>query len=137
MGVVAGVDRRYTAAMITIALLVIVPALAPTPAPVDVPLLNAKWKPADLSAACEKAEKDTDAKLAALVAVADAKRTFKGSFEAFDGVTGDYGEMVSRLQFMKDIHTDKAVRDAAEECAERAGKYSVALSARKDLYLAM
>src|ERR1044071_1693068 len=123
--------------MITIALLVIVPALAPTPTPVDVPLLNTKWKPADLAAACEKAEKDTDARLATLVAIHDAKRTFKDSFESFDPITGDYGETVGRLQFMKDIHPDKGVRDAGEECAERSGKYSVALSARKDLYLAM
>ena len=103
----------------------------------DTPLLNAQWKPADLAAACAKAETDTDAKLAKLVAVPDDKRTFKDSFETFDAVTGDYGEIVARLEFMKEIHKDKGVRDAAAECEERAGKYAVALGARKDLYLAM
>jgi thimet oligopeptidase len=112
-------------------------AAPPAPAPVDVPALKTKWTPADLSAACEKAEKDTDAKLAQLVAIPDDKRTFKDSFEAFDLITADYGETVARLSFMKDIHPDQAVRDAGAACEERAGKYSVALSARKDLYLAM
>jgi thimet oligopeptidase len=104
---------------------------------VDVPALRFAWQPAELSAACAQAEKDTDAKLAALVAVKDAARTFAGSFEALDLAVADYQETTSRLSFMKDVHTDAAVRDAAAECEERAGKYLVALSARKDLYAAM
>jgi thimet oligopeptidase len=112
-------------------------ALLAPPTAVDVPPLRHKWTPGEIAAACEKAEKDTDAKLAALVAVPDAKRTFKESFESFDRILAEYGETVARLSFMKDIHPDGAVRDAGSACEERAGKYSVALSARKDLYLAM
>ncbi|MDP2341793.1 MAG: M3 family metallopeptidase [Deltaproteobacteria bacterium] len=112
-------------------------ATAPAAAPVDVPALRTVWTPAELSAACELAEKDTDAKLAKLVAVADDKRTFADSFVAFDLITADYSETVARASFMKDIHPDAPVRDVAAACEERAGKYAVALSARKDLYLAM
>src|SRR5687767_1166866 len=112
--------------------LLLVVALQGAPKTVDTPGLRTKWVPADLTAACEKAEKDTDARLAKLVAVPDDKRTFKDSFEEFDLAVGDYQETVWRMGFMKDIHTDAAVRDVAAKCEERAGKYLVALSARKD-----
>ncbi|OGQ09201.1 MAG: hypothetical protein A2138_22195 [Deltaproteobacteria bacterium RBG_16_71_12] len=106
-------------------------------AAVDVPPLRSRFTPEELSAACAKAEQDADGKLAALVAVPDAKRTFKDSFEALDAILGDYGETVARLSFMKDVHPLTPVRDAGAACEERAGKWTVAVSARKDLYLAM
>ncbi len=108
-----------------------------TPTPVDVPLLAFHITPEALTQQCEQAEKDTDAALKKLVDVPDDKRTFKDSFEAYDAVTGDYGETIARLTFLEQVHTDAKVRDAATACEERAGKYSVALSARKDLYMAM
>ncbi len=106
-------------------------------AAIDVPPLRSRFTPEELSQGCDKAEKDADAKLAALVAIPDAKRTFKDSFEALDAVVGDYSEAVARLSFMKDVHPLAPVRDAGAACEERAGKYAVALSARKDLYQAM
>lgn len=121
---------------------------APAPAPsmkesttamatVDVEPLRTKWTPAEITAGCEGIEKTTDAKLAALVAIPDAKRTFADSFGALDAAFGDFGEQAARHTFMKDIHTDAAVREAAGACEERIGKYAVAVSARKDLYQAM
>lgn len=107
------------------------------PVAIDVAPLRHIFQPAELIALCEQAEKDTDAALAALVAIPDDKRTFDDSFVAFDRITARYGETVGRLMFMKDIHKDPAVRDAGAACEERAGKYAVALSARKDLYAAM
>lgn len=114
------------------------PATAPTAAAaVEVPLLRHAWTPAELSAVCEKAEVDTDAALKAMVDIADDKRTFADSFEAFDRITGGYSETIARVLFMKEVHKDAAVRDAGAACEERSGKYGVALSARKDLYMAM
>lgn len=110
---------------------------APRAAAIDVPPLRTSYKPDELTAACEKTEKDADAKLAALVAIPDAKRTFQDSFEALDAILADYGEAVARLSFMKDVHTQAPVRDVAAACEERSGKWMVAVSARKDLYLAM
>jgi thimet oligopeptidase len=109
----------------------------PPPPPVDAPQLKTTWTAPELTTACEAAEKDSDARLAAIVAVAADKKTFANSFVALDLATADYGETVARLSFMKDIHPDAAVRDAGAACEERAGKYSVALSARKDLFDAM
>lgn len=111
-------------------------ALSASAATVDVPLLRFTWTPAELAAACEKAETDTDAALAKILAIPAAERTFQNTYVALDNVTGDYSEAVARLSFMKDMHKDAAVRDAGAACEERAGKYSVALAARDDLYQA-
>jgi Zn-dependent oligopeptidase len=111
-------------------------ALSASAATVDVPLLRFAWTPAELAAACEKAETDTDAALAKILAIPAAERTFQNTYVALDNVTGDYSEAVARLSFMKDMHKDAAVRDAGAACEERAGKYGVALAARDDLYQA-
>ena len=106
-------------------------------AAVDVPNLRYQYTPEEIAAACEAAEKTADAKLAALVAIPDAARTFQNSFVAFEQATTDYGDAVGRLSFMKEVHPDAKIREAAAACEERAGKYFVNVGARKDLYLAM
>jgi thimet oligopeptidase len=129
------------------------PATTPTPAPAPTPgastakdfaqvqpvegsPLETDRKPEEITAACAAAEKSADERLAKVVAVPDAQRTFAGTFEALEDITVDYSETVSRLTFLKDIHTDEKVREAAAACEVSAGKYGVALGARKDLYLA-
>ncbi|HVO31920.1 MAG TPA: M3 family metallopeptidase [bacterium] len=106
-------------------------------APVDVAPLRTSWTPADLTAACDEAQKTSDKRFAEVVAIPDAKRTFANTPLAMEQIGTDFGITVARLSFMKDIHTDEKVRAAAAECEENAGKYAVQLSARKDLYLAM
>lgn len=105
--------------------------------PVDVPLLRTAITPAELSAACLQAETDSDAKLAALVAQPDDRKSFASTFIAYEEAMADYGDAVGRLSFLKDIHPDAKVREAGAACEERAGKYMVQVGARKDLYLAM
>ena len=101
------------------------------------PPLKTQWTPEELKAACDEAEKTSDAKLAALVAVPDDQKTFANTFVAYEEAEADYADAVGRLGFMKDINTDAKVRQAGAECEEEAGKYSVKVGARKDLYLAM
>jgi thimet oligopeptidase len=110
---------------------------APAPTPVDVPPLRTKWTPEEISKACADFEKETDDRLAKMVAIDNAKRTFADSFESMELTIGDYSDNIARVIFMGQIHPDQKVRDAASACEERAGKYTVGLSARKDLYLAM
>ncbi len=123
------------------------PAAAPAPAPaqkafkdlaaVDVPGLKTDYSPEQVAQACEAAEKASDAKLAALVAIAPDKRTFANTVDAMEQAITDYGDVVGRLAFLKDIHPDAKVRAAGAACEERSGKYFVELGARKDLYLAI
>jgi thimet oligopeptidase len=103
--------------------------------PVDVPPLRTRWTPEEVKAACDQSEKVADAKLLEVVAIPDAQRTFANTADAIEQITTDWGDVVSRVSFMKDIHTDAKVRAAAAACEEQAGKYAVRLAARKDLYL--
>lgn len=105
--------------------------------PVAPPLLRYKWTPEELTAACQQAITSADAKLAAIVAVAPAQRTFANTFGAFEQMGADFGDTVYGLGFMKDIHPDAKVRDAGAACEETAGKYIVRTGARRDLYLAL
>ncbi|HEX9576209.1 MAG TPA: M3 family metallopeptidase [Myxococcales bacterium] len=104
--------------------------------PVDVPPLRTRWTPEEVKAACDQSEKVADAKLLEVVAIPDAQRTFANTADAIEQITTDWGDVASRVSFMKDIHTDAKVRAAAAACEEQAGKYAVRLAARKDLYLA-
>lgn len=116
------------------------PVTAPTAAvrkTVDVEPLRTNLAPDALAAACEKAEKDTDARLAKVVAIPDASRNFDNTLLELENATADYAETVARLAFMKHVHTDAKVREAGGACEERAGKYAVQLGARKDLYQAV
>ena len=99
--------------------------------------LRHRWTPAELTHACAEIEQRATGRLAELVAIPDAQRTFENSFKAFEDITSDYGDAAGRLNFLKDVHTDEAIRAASAECEEREHKYLVALGARKDLYLAM
>ena len=106
-------------------------------AAVDVPALRFDYTPEQLDQACAGAEKVVDDKLAAIVAIPDAQRTFANTFDAYEQALADYTDASGRLAFLKEIHPDAKVRDAAARCEERWGKHGVELGARKDLYLAM
>ena len=127
-----------------LALLLFVAACNPAPRPsaspkglVDAAPLRTDWTPEELQASCAEAEKTSDAKLAEVVGIPDAQRTFANTPEAIEQVTADWGEAVSRADFMKNIHVDEKVRAAAAACEEEAGKYAARLASRKDLYLAI
>ena len=105
--------------------------------PVAPPLLRSKWTPEELSAACQQAMTTADAKLAAIVAVPPAQRSFANTFGAFEAIGADFGDSVYGLGFMKDIHPDPKVREAGAACEENAGKFLVRTGARRDVYLAL
>jgi len=98
---------------------------------VDAAPLRTDWTPEQLKAACEEAQKTCDAKLAKIVAVPEAQRTFANTPEALEQVTTDWSEIVGRASFMKDIHRDEKVRSAAAACEEEAGKYGARIASRE------
>src|SRR5256712_670140 len=127
-----------------LALLLILAACSSAPRPsgapkglVDAAPLRTDWTPEQLQASCAEAEKTSDAKLAEVVGIPDAQRTFANTPEAIEQITADWSEVVSRAGFMKNIHVDEKVRGAAAACEEEAGKYAARLASRKDLYLAI
>src|SRR2546428_2725406 len=127
-----------------LALLLILAACSSAPRPsgapkglVDAAPLRTDWTPEQLQASCAEAEKTSDAKLAEVVGIPDAQRTFANTPEAIEQITADWSEVVSRAGFMKNIHLDEKVRAAAAACEEEAGKYAARLASRQRLYLAI
>src|SRR5690242_489692 len=75
-------------------------------AAVDVPDLRFDYTPEQLDQACADAEHAVDAKLAEIVAIPDAQRTFANSFGAAEQALADYGAASGRLAFLKESHPD-------------------------------
>jgi thimet oligopeptidase len=99
--------------------------------------LDTSLTPEAVTAGCADVEAKMDARLAEILAVPAANRTFETSFGGLEAAYQVFNETASRLHFLKDIHQDAKVREAAAACQERSGKYVVGLSARKDLYEAL
>lgn len=122
------------------------PATSPVDAPATAPAAGARVEavpldtslsPEAVTTGCADVETKMDAALTALLAVPAAQHTFDTSFGALEAAYQVFNETASRLHFLKDIHQDAKVREAAAACQERSGKYVVGLSARKDLYDAL
>jgi hypothetical protein len=122
------------------------PATSPVDAPATAPAAGARVEavpldtslsPEAVTTGCADVETKMDAALTALLATPAAQHTFDTSFGALEAAYQVFNETASRLHFLKDIHQDPKVREAAAACQERSGKYVVGLSARKDLYDAL
>lgn len=104
---------------------------------VAVPLLEFDLAPDLIAQRLTVAISESDAKLAAVVALPAAQRTFANTPEAIEQAIAGFWDTAQRLQILKDIHTDPKVREVAAAAEEKAGQYGVKTSARRDLYLAV
>lgn len=104
---------------------------------IAVPLLNHRLSPDAIGPALDKAMAECDAKLAALAALPALSRTFANTVEALEQAGASFSDAAMRLQILKEIHTDPAVREAAAAAEEKSGQYGVRMGARRDLYAAV
>jgi thimet oligopeptidase len=102
-----------------------------------VPVLAHHLTTAAIGSTLEAAIAACDARLASLVAIPVAQKTFENTVEAIEQATADFSDAALRLQVLKEIHTDPDVRSAAAEAEEKAGQYAVRIAARRDLYAAV
>lgn len=103
----------------------------------EIPFLAPDQTPQGIGRALDGAIEACDAALNRVAAVPDDERTFANTVDAIEQAVADYTDAAQRLQIWKDLHTDKAVRDAAAEAEEKSGQYLVKLAARRDLYKAV
>ncbi len=103
---------------------------------VPVPLIESRLSPDEILRRIQSAEAECDLALARSVAVPDAARTFENTAGAMEQAIASYSDVAQRLQILKDVHPDAKVRAAAATAEESAGKYSVKISSRRDLYRA-
>jgi thimet oligopeptidase len=105
--------------------------------PRTAPLLEHRLTPAELAARLDSARAASDAKLARVADMADGERTFANTVDAIEQAVSTFLDAAYRLQILKDVHTDPAVREAAAAAEERASQYGVQVGARRDLYRAV
>ncbi|MFN7134441.1 MAG: M3 family metallopeptidase, partial [Myxococcales bacterium] len=104
---------------------------------VDVPLIEHRLTPEEIADREARARTACHEKLSSIAAMPAAQRTFANTVDALEQAVMDYLDTTQRLGILKELHTDEKVRRAAGEVEEAAGKYLVALSARRDLYRAV
>lgn len=104
---------------------------------VAVPLLDHRIAPDDIATRLQARQDEAERRLDAVAALSDGARTFENTVEEIEQATADYVDTAQRLQILKDLHTDPAVRSAAAQAEEQAGRFLVKVGARRDLFRAV
>jgi Zn-dependent oligopeptidase len=75
--------------------------------------------------------------VAAVLAVPDAERTFENTLAPLDDIADRTVKTHGRYAFMRQVTTDREVREAAQACEEALDKHSIEIAFREDLYAAV
>ena len=126
---------RSIAAAASLALLPF--AASSASAPRTVPLkIDFTLTPAQIDASC-KAEIETAGKRVDAIVHARSARTFKSVTEALENVASDLQDNLAAQTALFNLSTDKAVRDASEQCNTATSGFSAETLARPELYAAL
>lgn len=101
---------------------------------IAVPLIDHRLNPEQIAQRLDTARTACDARLAAVVALPDAQRTFANTVAELEDATVTFADAAGRLDVLANIHTEATVRDAAAMAQMQAGQYLVEVSARRDIY---
>ena len=93
--------------------------------------------PQKVAEGCEKAMRDCDDAIAAIVAVPEPERTFANTFAALETAADYVGQASGAYAFMAYVALDDDLRETAREWDEKISKYAVDLTYREDLYSAI
>lgn len=93
-----------------------------------------KLTPQKVAEGCEKAMRDCDEAIAAIVAVPAGERTFANTFAALETAADYVGQASGAYAFMAYVALDDDLRETAREWDEKISKYAVDLTYREDLY---
>jgi len=99
--------------------------------------LDPQQSPEGLKAQVRAAKAACERDLATVAALKPEQRTFANTVEALEEAVARFVESTSRLTIWKELHTDKAVRDAAGEAEELSSQFLVQVASRRDLYAAI
>ena len=113
------------------------PAAAKAAASSVGPNLRWQWTPATIKLTGERTMKAADVALARIVAIPDAKRTFKNTVRAMESAEASVNETLSPPLFLKYVSMDAKIRDAGDSLETKANRWSNKTGAREDLYKAL
>lgn len=93
-----------------------------------------KLTPDDVVQACERAMRNCDGAIAAIVAIPEVQRTFANTFVALESAADEVAQVSGSYGFMAYVSADDALRETARDWEERLSKYAVELGFREDLH---
>ncbi len=111
-------------------------AVAP-PKAAGMSVVKAHFAKGAVTAQCNDAIKTTRAKLDAIAAIPQDKRTLDNTLLAFESVTADFSDLTLPLTFMGYVSMDEGTHAEGSACEEKVNEFGVEIITRKDLYLAV
>ena len=111
------------------------PTPSPTPSPTPTPSPSpAKLTPADAFLADCKTELQAAKQLLPGIVAKQATRTVANTVQLYNDLAVHLENASARAGLWANVHPDKLVRDAAEECEREVASYATELSLNRDLY---
>jgi len=99
--------------------------------------LNFFVTPEEIGRQCRFAMEKAEKRYRKLAKMQDAKRTFENTPAFFQDVESDLDDESKSLIFLKNVSTDKEVREASHECGTMLKQFMVEIYTREDLYAAL
>jgi thimet oligopeptidase len=96
-----------------------------------------KLTPQQITAQFTTAQQGFDLKVSQLLSLPAGARTFENTVKALETASAEYSEATQNLVFLAYVSPDKDVQEAAQKVEVEAGKYSIGLWARPELYEAV
>jgi len=100
-----------------------------TPSPI-----RAAYRPGEITALCDAAIATATKALDRIAALPEEARTTDSTLLAFESAMADYGDAVLTVTLMGYVYPDKDVAAEGSAAEEKAGKFSVGIYTRRDLY---
>ncbi len=97
-------------------------------------LLRFDYTPQEISSLCRASQASLQAALDRVAKVSPAELSFQTTVLAVESATAEFSNLITPVIFLKDVSTDAAVRESAEECNTSVSKFLVDLYTRADLY---
>lgn len=97
-------------------------------------LIRSDYKAGEVTQLCEAAMKRAKDRLDAVAKIPADKRNAKNTLLEMEAAYADLGDDAQPLTFMGYVSTDEGINKEGSKCEEDLGQFSVAMSARRDLY---
>ncbi|HVJ64517.1 MAG TPA: M3 family metallopeptidase [Bdellovibrionota bacterium] len=95
------------------------------------------FRPGEITQLCGEFIGATRDKLDAIAAVPAEKRSFQTTLLPYETTWAEFSQMVSPLDFVKDVHLNEKIRDESSLCVDQLSEFIVAMGIRRDLYEAV
>lgn len=114
------------------------PQIAPNPpagsTSTNLEPIKAHYKTGEVTALCDQAVLQTEAKLTEIASLSKDKQTIKNTILAFENAIAELNDQTSPLTFMGYVSTNEASSAEGSDCEQKIGQYFVDIYTRRSIY---